>query len=90
MAISGLPILGFLRRPRPSSDDDPTPTMTREDNARVLTQYLWDESSPEWKVLADKLRELRIDPKSVAVGDRFPDDGDKDFGLLVTKAGEEC
>lgn len=64
--------------------------LDHEEQARVLTRHLWDESSAVWKALAAALRARGTDPKSVAVGDRFSDDGDKDFGVLVTKEGEEC
>jgi hypothetical protein len=64
--------------------------MDAEGQARVLTRHLWDESSNSWKALAAALRERGIDPQQTAVGDRFSDDGDKHFGVLVTRGGEEC
>lgn len=62
----------------------------REKEARVLTRLLRDESSAEWKALAAALRARDTDPGNVAVGVCFSDDGDKEFGVLVTRGGEEC
>jgi hypothetical protein len=57
--------------------------------SRAWTLGLWEESDSDWKALAGALRERGFDPKLVAVGDRFSDDPDKEFGVLVTKEGEE-
>jgi CelD/BcsL family acetyltransferase involved in cellulose biosynthesis len=64
--------------------------MDQAEQARVLTRHLWEESSASWEALAAALRARGTHPKDVAVGDRFSDDGDKDFGVLVTKKGEKC
>jgi len=59
------------------------------EHARVLTSLLWEEATPDWKALADALRDRGFDPREVAVGDRFSDDPDKEFGVAITREGTE-
>ena len=63
--------------------------MNRENHSRDLTQRLRSESGAGWKALAEALRARGLSPEDVAVGDRFSDDSDKDFGVLLTKDGDE-
>jgi len=59
------------------------------EHSRILTDGLWSESEAAWKALAQALRARGLEPRQVAVGDRFSDDPDKDFGVLLTKDGDE-
>jgi hypothetical protein len=63
--------------------------MSDTEHSRVLTEGLWSESEAGWRALAKALRARGLEPKQVAVGDRFSDDPDKDFGVLLTKDGDE-